>query len=74
MAENQALTAGFQTISDKVYIELCQTCEGRFKRKKKRQKFCSDRCRLLFWAATTLIKEYKAGRINGLRSLLRELC
>lgn len=74
MAENQALTAELSTISSKGYIGLCQTCEGSFKPKKKRQIFCSDRCRLLHWAASTLVKEYKAGNINGLRGLLQELC
>jgi len=74
MAENQTLTAELGMISSKVYIGLCQTCEGSFKPKKKGRIFCSDRCRLLHWAAATLVKEYKAGRINGLKSLLRKLC
>ena len=55
-------------------LNLCQVCRQNVKGKRKGKKFCSDRCRLLFWAASTLVKEYKAGNVNGLRDLIKELC
>jgi hypothetical protein len=35
-----------------------------------KQKFCSNRCRLLYWAACEIAKQFQAGRANGLLAIL----
>jgi len=54
----------------------CSTCGRKFRSKRRRKAeraFCSPRCRLLFWAAGEILEEWKAGRADGLRDLVREL-
>jgi hypothetical protein len=36
-------------------------------------RFCSPRCRLLHWAAREMVKEYLAGRADGLRAIIEKL-
>jgi len=52
---------------------LCLCCERKYKALTQRGKFCSPSCRLLYWAAHRLIREYRAGRANGLKELIQEL-
>jgi len=52
---------------------FCQVCENPLTDKKSNSKFCSPRCRLLFWAVKVLVKEWKAGRVNGLREMIQKL-
>lgn len=51
----------------------CLCCSATFQAKAKGQRFCSSRCRLLYWAASEIVKEYQAGNANGLRSILEDL-
>ena len=74
MAETRPLTADTATISVKAMARYCKTCEREIKSGNSKKEFCHDRCRLLHWAVGKLVKEYKAGRANGLRSLIKELC
>lgn len=55
---------------------LCSTCGLKFRSKRRRitdKAFCSDRCRLLYWAAGEIIREWKAGHAEGLRAVIEEL-
>ena len=72
--QNQLLTVHTSTNSNRPRERYCLCCEKELKSKNSRRKFCSDKCRLFFWAVSTLIKEFKAGRVNGLRHLIQELC
>lgn len=54
----------------------CSTCEAEFRskaRKKSENSFCSPRCRLLHWAAKTLVEAFRAGEADGLREIITEL-
>jgi len=51
----------------------CLCCYKSFSLFRTKQKFCSSRCRLLYWAAGEIVKEYKAGSASGLVNLLRGL-
>ena len=74
MTENQLLTARTATTSSGSRVRYCTTCTKEIKSKNLRKKFCSDKCRLLRWAVSILVEEYKDGKLNGLRDLIRELC
>jgi len=51
----------------------CPVCLSSFSRKKHNQEFCSDKCRITSWAAHRFLKEFKAGKADGLRKLIQEL-
>jgi len=68
------LTARREANSRQDKVRYCLTCEKEIKSKNPNKKFCRDRCRLLHWTVNILIKEYKAGQVNGLRDLIKELC
>lgn len=57
----------------------CETCKSKFrplsklKPRRRKRRFCSDRCRLLAWAAQELLKAYQEGRASGLGDILGEL-
>jgi hypothetical protein len=51
-------------------IGSCQLCLRKLKRQRSSQRFCSKRCRLLFWAARQLVKERASGNAGGIASLL----
>lgn len=60
------------------YHPTCETCKAEFKPlngpgSKRRKRFCSDRCRLLHWAARELTKAYQEGRADGLCDVVSEL-
>jgi len=60
------------------YHPTCETCETEFKplnkpKLRRRKRFCSDRCRLLSWAARELLKAYQEGRADGLNDIIGEL-
>lgn len=74
MTENQLLTARTATTLSASRVRYCTTCTKEIKSKNPRKEFCSDRCRLLHWTISTLVREYKAGRADGLRDLIQELC
>ena len=48
-------------------------CFRALKTQRSGQSFCSSRCRLLSWAVKQLIKDVEAGKVDGLRGLIREL-
>jgi hypothetical protein len=59
-------------------LNLCRTCGAEFKSKfkpgsKRKQEFCSPRCRLLRWAIKEILKVYRAGQADGLKPILGEL-
>jgi len=51
----------------------CPVCLSSFKPKKHNQHFCRDDCRITSWAAHRFLKEFKAGRADGLKELIQEL-
>jgi len=56
----------------------CEACETEFKplnkpKLRRRKRFCSDRCRLLSWAARELLKAYQEGRADGLYDIITEI-
>jgi hypothetical protein len=63
---------------DQPRLNLCRTCGAEFKSKfkpgsKRKQEFCSPRCRLLRWAIKEILKVYRAGRASGLQGIVAEL-
>ena len=52
---------------------LCLCCAKDFRVIRTKQKFCSSRCRLLYWAAGQILREYSAGKASGLRVILERL-
>ena len=74
--DNQPLTVRIATTSGSVRgrVGYCLACESKLRSKNSRKEFCSDRCRLLHWAVRVLVKEYKNGKLNGLRALIQEMC
>ena len=57
----------------KSLLKHCLCCLAEFRPKNKRQGFCQDRCRLLYWAMGEIVKEYLAGRAAGLEPFIRRL-
>ena len=52
-------------------IELtCLTCGARFIVRGPGQRFCSSKCRMLFWAAGEIVKMICTGRGEGLKRIL----
>jgi len=51
----------------------CLCCRKSFAIIRPRKKFCSNRCRLLYWAAKEIQKEYSAGNASGLRDVLERM-
>jgi hypothetical protein len=51
----------------------CKLCLLRLKPRPQKRSFCSDRHRLLYWAAGEILVEWKKGRADGLRDIIREL-
>jgi endogenous inhibitor of DNA gyrase (YacG/DUF329 family) len=51
----------------------CPVCLSSFSRKKHNQEFCSDKCRITSWAAHRFLKEFKAGKADGLKNIIQEL-
>jgi endogenous inhibitor of DNA gyrase (YacG/DUF329 family) len=51
----------------------CHSCLKRFKRKRRDQAFCCQRCRLLAWWADELTKAVAAGKADGLKAKLQTL-
>jgi predicted RNA-binding protein YlxR (DUF448 family) len=50
----------------------CKVCLTKFKPKPSlnKREFCSDRCRLLFWAMNQIVKASHDGRASGLQELI----
>lgn len=51
----------------------CRVCLNDFKPYRRKQKFCSPECRLIFFGARRFVGAYRAGRADGLSDLIREL-
>src|SRR4030042_301948 len=51
----------------------CWCCRRGLRLMRKKKKFCWSRCRLLYWAAGEIIKEWRAGSASGLVKLMREI-
>jgi len=77
LPQNPSLTMYRETISGKTSWTTCKCCckfcEREFRALTQKREFCSSRCRLLFWAAGEIVKEFRAGRANGLKNLIQEL-
>lgn len=72
----QSLTPQGATISSDSKLSTlksCLCCEAEFKPKTSKRAFCKDRCRLLYWAAGEIVKEYQAGRASGLEAFIEQL-
>jgi hypothetical protein len=54
-------------------MTACRCCGGEFRKTRRWQKCCSRECQLIYLAAQTFIKAYRAGRAEGLRHVIREL-
>ena len=82
MAENRPLT-GALAMKDAVsgsigYHPTCKTCRAELEPESgrefgSRRQYCSDRCRLLSWAARKLLKAYGEGHADGLGDVVDEL-
>jgi len=53
--------------------KACPCCAKEFQALHPRQTFCSNRCRLLHWAASKIVAEYLAGNVPGLEGILKKL-
>lgn len=80
MVQNPIVNASRATISggseDKAAPtskRLCLCCVKGFCVIRTKQRFCSSRCRLLYWAAGQILREYSAGKASGLRDILERL-
>jgi hypothetical protein len=80
MAQNPFVNAPRGTISDgsdslpgRTSSGSCLCCLKSFSPIRIKQKFCSSRCRLLYWAAGEIIKEWRAGSASGLTDLMQEM-
>jgi hypothetical protein len=77
MPKNKALTQRFRVErpTDSTRPEIaCLCCEIKFKPKtKRRQDFCSSKCRLLYWTLNEILKAFGAGKLNGLRGLITKI-
>lgn len=54
-------------------LKACSCCAKEFQALHSRQKFCSNRCRLLYWAARKVVEEHLAGNAPGIREILGKL-
>jgi len=54
-------------------LVCCGFCLKRFKPKSRLNRFCGARCRLLFWAAGELVREWAAGNAEGIRGIIERL-
>ena len=80
MAQNPIVNASRTTISGRsedraapTSRRLCLCCTKGFRAIRTKQRFCSSRCRLLYWAAGEILREYSAGNASGLRDILERL-
>ena len=60
------------------YHPTCKTCGAELEPESgrefgSRRQYCSDRCRLLSWAARELLEAYREGRASGLGDIISEL-
>jgi hypothetical protein len=54
---------------------ICKTCGAEFKPNKsgpRKREFCSDSCRLLYWAGKRLLEAARAGKADGLQGIVAE--
>jgi hypothetical protein len=49
---------------------VCSCCQRKYRAPRPKQKFCSNRCRLLYWAACEIARQFQAGKANGLRDII----
>jgi hypothetical protein len=80
MVQNPIVNASRATISGRsedkagsTSRRLCLCCTKGFRLIRPKQRFCSSRCRLLYWAAGQIVREYSAGKASGLRDILERL-
>src|SRR4030042_573433 len=72
-ARRGTISGGPESLAGIRSSAYCLCCQKGFSLMRIKQKFCSSRCRLLYWAAGEIIKEWRAGSASGLVKLLREL-
>jgi len=53
--------------------KVCLCCWRTMSKIRPKQKFCSSRCRLLYWATGEILREYRAGNADGLRKMLKRI-
>jgi hypothetical protein len=51
----------------------CRVCGRRLKAYRVYQIYCSPRCRLMAWACRQLVRDFKAGRLPGLKAEIARL-
>jgi len=84
LPEKQPLTARTATISRGETSSglKCGTClkaiqSGRANSRvngiRSDKRFCNDKCRLLSWAANTLLKAIREGRADGLKDIVKRI-
>jgi hypothetical protein len=54
-------------------LPVCQTCARRLYPSAPWQIYCSNKCRLLAWAARELVKASRSGKVPGLGDIIDEL-
>lgn len=57
----------------RIAVNACPYCLAEIKPGKRGRRFCTPRHRLLYWAAGEIVKEYQAGRAEGLKVLIKRL-
>jgi hypothetical protein len=48
----------------------CLCCLREYRASRPKQRFCSSRCRLLYWAACEIARQFHEGRAQGLLAVL----
>jgi endogenous inhibitor of DNA gyrase (YacG/DUF329 family) len=72
-ARRAAISSMFKKRSMDRIRRACSCCGKEFCVIRPKQRFCSSRCRLLYWAAGEIVKEYRAGNAQGLRKIIGNL-
>jgi endogenous inhibitor of DNA gyrase (YacG/DUF329 family) len=67
------LTPAERVISPNRTPTTCTVCGGPVRQTRQKKEICSSRCRLLKWAAHTLLEAYRAGQADGLKAIVHEL-
>jgi endogenous inhibitor of DNA gyrase (YacG/DUF329 family) len=80
VAQNPIVNARRGTISARseakaapISKKPCLSCGQNIRLIRPKQRFCSSRCRLLYWAAGEIVKEYVAGNASGLQDIIDRL-
>jgi endogenous inhibitor of DNA gyrase (YacG/DUF329 family) len=72
-ARRGEISAGSNPMAASRIKKACLYCCKDFTVVMPRQRFCSNRCRLLYWAAGEIMNDYRSGRAKGLREVVKRL-